>query len=253
MRLNNKVAFITGVATGMGRQAVLTFTREGARVIGCDINTAQGEETMELVHRAGGDAIFFQADVGDEAQVAAAVQRGVAHFGKLDILYNNAGIGPPTDTIATELPLEVWEWVMRINATGTFLCSKHAIPHIIANGGGSVINISSTAGMKGGTAIPITAYGASKAAVMGLTKQLAAQYAKYKVRVNALCPGPIDTPILDPFLGDANVKHAFSVGLPLGRMGVPDDVVNLALYLASDESSFMTGAWILIDGGMTTV
>ncbi len=253
MRLNNKVAFITGVATGMGRQAVLTFTREGARVIGCDINTVKGEETMELAHRVGGDAIFFQADVGDEAQVAAAVQRGVAYYGKLDVLYNNAGIGPPTDTIATELPLEVWEWVMRINATGTFLCSKHAIPHIIANGGGSVINISSTAGMKGGTAIPITAYGASKAAVMGLTKQLAAQYAKYKVRVNALCPGPIDTPILDPFLGDANVKRAFSVGLPLGRMGVPDDVVNLALYLASDESSFMTGAWILIDGGMTTV
>jgi NAD(P)-dependent dehydrogenase (short-subunit alcohol dehydrogenase family) len=253
MRLENKIALITGVGTGMGRQAALTFTREGACVIGCDINVPKGEDCLEQVTRAGGKAIFFRCDVGDEAQVASVVQRGVAHYGKLDILYNNAGIGPPTDTHAADLPLEVWEWVMRINATGTFLCSKHAIPHLVANGGGSVINIASTAGVKGGTAIPITAYGSSKAAVLGLTKQLAAQYAKYKVRVNALLPGPIDTPILDPFLGDANVKQAFSVGLPLGRMGVPDDVVNLALYLASDESSYMTGAWILIDGGMTTV
>lgn len=251
MRLRGKVALITGVATGMGREAVLTFTRHGAKVIGCDY-VESGQEIVDLAVAEGGDAIFLKCDVTDEQQVEATVKQGVQHYGKLDVLYNNAGIGPPTDGLVTELALDVFEWVMRVNVTGVFLCSKYAFPHLVANGGGSVINVASIGGLKGGDAIPITAYGTSKAAVLGLTKQLAVQFAKHKVRVNAVCPGPIDTPILDPFLTDPVVKSRFSDEIPIGRMGVPADVVNLCLYLASDESSFVTGSWIVIDGGITS-
>lgn len=252
MRLKNKVALITGVATGMGREAVSTFTREGAKVIGLDIKDS-GQESVERAVAQGGDAIFVECDVTDEEQVASAVKQGVQHYGKLDVLYNNAGIGPPTDDVVTDLSLDVFEWVMRVNVTGVFLCSKHAIPHIVDTEGGSVINVASIGGLSGGDPdVPITAYGTSKAAVLGLTKQLAAQFARKKVRVNAVCPGPIDTPILDPFLDDPGVKSRFSEEIPIGRMGVPADVVNLCLYLASDEASFVTGSWIVIDGGITT-
>jgi len=251
MRLQGKVALITGVASGMGRQAALTFAREGARVIGCDVSEAAGGQTAEMVRRAGGEMTFVRADVSVEAEVAAMVREGVERYGRLDILYNNAGIGPPADGIVTELSLDVFEQVMRVNVTGTFLCSKHAIPHLVRNGGGSVINIASIAGLVGGDVLPATAYGTSKAAVIGLTKRLAVQFAEHKVRVNAVCPGPIDTPILDPYFVDPKVRRRFSERVPIGRMGVPDDVVNLCLYLASDESSFLTGSVIVIDGGIT--
>lgn len=251
MRLREKVALITGVAGGMGRQAALTFSREGARVIGCDVSEAAGGETAEMVRRAGGEMLFFRGDVSSENDVAAVVRRGVARYGRLDILYNNAGIGPPADGLATELSVEVFEQVMRVNVTGTFLCSKHAIPHLVRAGGGSVINVASIAGLVGGEVLPATAYGTSKAAVIGLTKRLAVQFARDKVRVNAVCPGPIDTPILDPYFEDPDVKQRFFQRMPIGRIGVPDDVVNLCLYLASDESSFVTGSVIVIDGGIT--
>lgn len=251
MRLRDKVALITGVGSGMGRQAALTFAREGAHVIGCDINDAPGRETAAMVSDAGGGMVFIRADVSREADVIEVVRRGVERFGTLHILYNNAGIGPPTDAVATELPLDVFEWVMRVNVNGVFLCSKHAIPHLVKGGGGSVINVASIGGLYGGGVLPITAYGTSKAAVIGLTRQLAVQFARHRVRVNAVCPGPIETPILDPFFADPEVKRRFSARVPIGRMGVPDDVVNLCLYLASDESSFVTGSVIVIDGGIT--
>jgi NAD(P)-dependent dehydrogenase (short-subunit alcohol dehydrogenase family) len=251
MRLNEKVALITGVASGMGRQAALTFSREGARVVGCDVNETGGAETAEMVRRAGGEMSFLRADVSVETDVAAVVRRGVERYGKLDILYNNAGIGPPADGLATELSLDVFEQVMRVNVTGTFLCSKHAIPHLVRAGGGSVINVASIAGLVGGEVLPATAYGTSKAAVIGLTKRLAVQFARQKVRVNAVCPGPIETPILDPYFEDPEVRQRFFQRTPIGRIGLPDDVVNLCLYLASDESSFVTGSVIVIDGGTT--
>jgi NAD(P)-dependent dehydrogenase (short-subunit alcohol dehydrogenase family) len=252
MRLREKVALITGVASGMGRQAALTFTREGARVVGCDVNEAAGTETVEMVARAGGEMLFVRGDVSAETDVAAVVRRGVERYGKLDILYNNAGIGPPEDGLATDLSVDVFEQVMRVNVTGTFLCSKHAIPHLVRTGGGSVINVASIAGLVGGEMLPATAYGTSKAAVIGLTRRLAVQFARHKVRVNAVCPGPIETPILDPYFGDAEVKQRFLQRMPIGRIGVPDDVVTLCVYLASDESSFMTGSVIVIDGGVTS-
>lgn len=251
LRLKDKVAMITGIASGMGRHAALTFAREGARLIGCDVNEDQGRETAALVSGAGGDLLFVAADVSQEPQVADIVRRGVEHYGRLDILYNNAGIGPPTDAVATDLPLDVFEWVMRVNVNGVFLCSKHAIPHLVKNGGGSVINVASIGGIYGGGVLPITAYGTSKAAVIGLTRQLAVQFAKHRVRVNAVCPGPIETPILDPFFVDPEVRRRFSARIPIGRMGIPDDVIQLCVYLASDESSFMTGSILTIDGGIT--
>ncbi len=252
MRLREKVALITGVASGMGRQAALTFAREGASVVGCDVSEAAGTETMEAVRRGGGEMLFVRGDVSVETDVAAVVRRSVERYGKLDILYNNAGIGPPEDGLATELALEVFERVMRVNVTGTFLCSKHAIPHLVRAGGGSVINVASIAALVGGEVLPATAYGTSKAAVVGLTKRLAVQFARHKVRVNAVCPGPIETPILDPYFEDAEVKQRFFQRIPIGRIGTPDDVVNLCLYLASDESSFVTGSVIVIDGGVTS-
>ena len=251
-RLHGKVALITGVASGMGRQAALTFAREGARVIGCDVAEAGGRATTEMVQGAGGDMIFVRADVSSETDVAATVSEGVKRYGRLDILYNNAGIGPSEDGLATELRLDVFERVMRINITGTFLCSKHAIPHLVRAGGGSVINVSSIAAFIGGEAMPATAYGTSKAAVIGLTKRLAIQFARQKVRVNAVCPGPIDTPILAPYFADPELKQRFHQRAPIGRIGVPDDVVNLCLYLASDESTWVTGSVIVIDGGVTS-
>ena len=252
MRLRGKVALITGVASGMGRQAACTFAGEGARVVGCDVNEAAGTETVEMVWRAGGEMLFVRADVSAETDVAAVVRHGVERYGKLDILYNNAGIGPPEDGLATELSLNVFERVMRINVTGTFLCSKHAIPHLVRAGGGSVINVSSIAAMIGGEVLPATAYGTSKAAIIGLTKRLAVQFARQKVRVNAVCPGPIETPILAPYFVDPELKQRFFQRAPIGRIGAPDDVVNLCLYLASDESSFVTGSVIVIDGGVTS-
>ncbi len=253
MRLRGKVAIITGVSSGMGRQAALTFAREGAHVIGCDVNEASGGETADMVRHAGGDMSYVPADVSVEVEVASLVQYGIDRYGKLDILYNNAGIGPPSDGVATELPLDIFESVMRVNVTGTFLCSKHAIPHLVRNGGGSVINIASIAGLVGGEVLPATAYGTSKAAVIGLTKRLAVQFARHRVRVNAVCPGPIETPILEPFFADREIRRRFSQRIPIGRMGVPDDVVNLCVYLASDESSFLTGSVIVIDGGITSI
>ena len=251
MRLEGKVAMITGVSSGMGRQAALTFAREGARLLGCDIKPDEGAAVAAAVAAAGGEMLFVAADVSNEDQVAAAVGRGVERFGRLDILYNNAGIGPPTDARVTDLPLDVFEYVMRVNVNSVFLCSKHAIPHLVKAGGGSVINIASIGGLYGGGVLPITAYGTSKAAVVGLTRQLAVQFARDRIRVNAVCPGPIQTPILDPFFTDPDVKQRFAARIPIGRMGVPDDVVNLCLYLASDESTFVTGSILMIDGGIT--
>jgi NAD(P)-dependent dehydrogenase (short-subunit alcohol dehydrogenase family) len=207
-----------------------------------------------MIQNAGGEAIFFQVDVADEVDVVAMVEQGLSHYGRLDILCNNAGIGPPTDNIATELPLEVFQHVMRVNVQGAFICSKYAIPHIIESGGGSVINIASIAGLKGAMTAPVTAYGTSKAAVIGLSKQLAAQFAPHKVRVNVICPGPTDTPILEPFIAaNPELRGRYVERTPLQRMGRPDDIANLCLYLASDESVYMTGSVIVIDGGITTV
>lgn len=253
MRLKDKVAIVTGAASGIGRETAIRFAREGARVIACDINIDQGKITQETISDDGGDAIFVQCDVSNESEVQWMVQRGVGRYGKLDVLCNNAGIGPPADKKATELEWSVFNQILRVNVGGVFLCSKHAIPHLIENGGGAVINIASIAALIGAITAQVTAYGTSKAAILGLTRQLAAQFAEHNVRVNAICPGPTDTPILEPFLHDPAVKRRYAERTPLGRMGQPEDIANLCLYLASDESAYMTGSILVIDGGITAL
>jgi len=253
MRLKDKVALVTGAASGIGRETALLFAREGARVIVCDRDADQGADTAAMIHAAGGDALFLRCDVADEAEVQASMQQGIAHFGRLNVLCNNAGIGPPADTHITALDWEVFEEVWRVNVGGVFLCSKHGVPHLIAAGGGSVINMASIAGLVGAITAPVTAYGTSKAAVLGLTKQMAAQLAGQNVRVNAICPGPTETAILAPFLHDPAVRQRYAQRTPLRRMGQPQDIANLCLYLASDESAYMTGSILIIDGGITTL
>ena len=251
MRVKDKVAIVTGAASGIGRQTAVLFAREGARVIACDTNADGGDETAEMIRRAHGDGIFIKTDVADEDQVSAMVTQGVSRYGKLDILCNCAGIGPPPFVKATELSLDRFDRVMRVNVHGVFLCCKHAIPHMIENGSGSIINVASIAGLQGGMVVPITDYGTSKAAVLGLTKQLAAQFARDGIRVNAILPGPTDTPILDPLMSP-EARRRYEERIPLGRMGQPEDQAYLCLYLACDESSFMTGSLIINDGGVTT-
>jgi NAD(P)-dependent dehydrogenase (short-subunit alcohol dehydrogenase family) len=252
-RLENKVAVITGAGSGMGRTAALLFAREGAAVVAADISDS-GEETAQAIVDDGGEAVFVHADVADEDDVRRMVASTVERFGRVDVLYNNAGIGPPDDAAIHELPVEVWDRVMNINVRGMYLCCRYAIAAILgqADTRASIINTASIAGLVGNSTLPSTSYTVSKGAVMALTKQVAVSYATNGIRCNAMCPGPILTPILEPFFAEPGVKERFEQRIPLGRMGQPEDVANLALFLASEDSSFITGALIVIDGGVTS-
>jgi NAD(P)-dependent dehydrogenase (short-subunit alcohol dehydrogenase family) len=251
MRLAGKVATITGGGGGIGRATALRFCAEGARVVVGDVDEQAGARTVEAIEAAGGEALFLRVDVTQPDKTAEFMRRASDWGGGLDVLFNNAGIGPPSDTTVTEITEEAWHAILGVNLTGVFLCSKYGIPHLVARGGGSVVNTSSIAGIKANTAIPSTAYTVSKAGVAALTKQCAVDFASAGVRVNAICPGPIDTPILDPFMSDPRIKRRFSAEVPLGRIGQPDDVASLVLFLASSEAAWITGATIAIDGGIT--
>ncbi len=250
-RLEGKVALVTGAASGMGAVAAQRFAREGASVVLGDVS-ADGERVAAQIRAHGGEAVFVTADVAVGESVAAMVQTAIESYGALDVLYNNAGIGPPDDAAIHELSDEVWDRVMAINVRGVYLCCKHAIPTMLEHGtpGGSIVNTASIAGLTGNSTLPSTAYTISKGAVMALTKQVAVSYAAQGIRCNAMCPGPILTPILEPFFAQEGVRERFEQRIPLGRMGQPEDVVNLALFLASDESSWITGELIVIDGGI---
>jgi NAD(P)-dependent dehydrogenase (short-subunit alcohol dehydrogenase family) len=252
-RLAGKTALITGAASGMGKTAALRFAREGAAVVVADISE-QGEKTAAEISAADGEALFIRADVAEEQQVETMVQKALDSFGHLDVIYNNAGIGPPDDAAIHELPTAVWDRVMNINVRGMYLCCRFGIKAILDQspaGPASIVNTASIAGLVGNSTLPSTAYTVSKGAVMALTKQVAVSYAANGIRCNALCPGPIRTPILEPFFAEPGVRERFEQRIPIGRMGEPEDVASLALFLASDESSFITGALIVIDGGIT--
>jgi NAD(P)-dependent dehydrogenase (short-subunit alcohol dehydrogenase family) len=251
MHLQEKVAVITGAGSGIGRGVALRFAAEGAKVVVSDVNRQGLEETCEQLRGEDREVHMVVADVSDVAQVQQLMHEAVEAFGKLDILFNNAGIGPPSDDIVTKLPEAIWDLVLNINLRGTFLCCKYGLPHLIANGGGAVVNVASVVGLRANRNIPSTAYTVSKAGVIALTRQLAADYARYQVRVNAICPGPIRTPILAPHLTDDEAERRFRERVPLGRMGTVDDVANLVLFLSGDESTWMTGSIITIDGGVT--
>jgi len=247
-RLTGKVALITGGASGLGRVAAELFAAHGAQVVVADV--IDGDEVVEAIAADGGEASFVACDVTDEEAVAAAVQHTVETFGGLHVLHNNAGVMLAGDDDPVATPLDVYERTMDINVKGTLLACRHAIPVMVAAGGGSIVNVASFVAHMG-AATPQVAYTASKGAVLALTREIAVIYARQGIRANALCPGPVMTPMLAKFLSDDARRQRRLVHIPMGRFGEPIEIANGALFLASDESSWMTGQSLLIDGGIT--
>ena len=246
-RLEGKVCVITGAAGGMGREAVLLFCSEGAKVCAADVD---GDAVERTVAEAG-DAFAVQVDVANEESVQSLYAETAERFGGIDVLYNNAGISPADDASVLDTSIEAWQRVQDVNTKGVFLCCKHGIPYLLERGGGSVINVASFVAILGAATSQIS-YTASKGAVLAMSRELGVQFARQGVRVNALCPGPVETPLLLAIFGDdpAAFKRR-QVHWPTGRLGKPREIVNAALFLASDESSFVNGAAFVVDGGLT--
>ena len=247
MRLQGKVALITGAARGQGAEEARMFAKEGAKVVLADVTDQEGTAVAAEIAEMGGDALYVHLDVTNEDEWDAAVQSAVASFGKLDILVNNAGIWRRGHVLETSS--DQWDDIMDVNAKGVFLGTKAAIPEMRKAGGGSIVNISSTAGLVGSKTS--AAYSASKGAVRIFTKSTAVQYAAEGIRANSIHPGPIDTDMGDQVWPDAASKVASVTRTALNRMGTPEDIAYGALYLASAESSFVTGSELVIDGGVT--
>jgi NAD(P)-dependent dehydrogenase (short-subunit alcohol dehydrogenase family) len=238
-RLEGKVAVITGAAGGIGAATVEAFQREGAKVVGAD-----------LVEGAPGD-LALAVDVTEESAVQQMYARAAEQFGKVDILFNNAGISPDDDTSVLKTTLEAWQRVQDVNLKSVFLCCKHGIPHLLQGGGGSVINTASFVAVMGAATSQIS-YTASKGGVLALTRELGVEFARKNVRVNALCPGPVDTPLLQELFAKDPARAARRlVHVPMGRFGRPEEIANGVVFLASDESSFMTATTFLVDGGLS--
>jgi len=247
MRLKDKIAIITGGGSGIGRASAELFALEGAKVVVADFNEKAGQETVAAIRQAGGEAIFVQVDVSDSAQVQRLVDTTLQTYGGIDILVNNAGIllfGTALDTSEQD-----WQRVVAINLTGTFLVSKAVLPHMIARGGGSIVNLTSSTGAHDAAANTV-AYVTSKGGVALLTRAMAIDHAKHNVRVNAIAPGPTDTPMLRDALSPEQLS-AFAATFPMGRLGRPEELAHAILFLASDEASFVTGAILAVDGGQT--
>jgi len=249
-RLEGKVALITGAGNGMGRAASLLFASEGARVVVVDAATDAGAATVAAVTDRGGDAAFVEADVSDEPQVEAMVEFSTSTYGALHVLYNNAGIFPADDGGVTETAVETWDRVMDVNLKGVWLGCKHAVPALVESGGGSIVNVASFVALMG-AATPQIAYTASKGGVLAMTREVAVEHARRGIRANALCPGPIDTPMLRELMSDPEWARRRLAHIPMGRPGRPDELAKAALFLASDDSSYMTGATLVVDGGIT--
>jgi NAD(P)-dependent dehydrogenase (short-subunit alcohol dehydrogenase family) len=246
-RLDGKVAVITGAGGGMGREAALLFCEEGAQVCVADVDTDAAEKTAA----EAGDAFALKVDVADSDSVRVMYEQTAERYGGIDVLYNNAGISPPDDDSILETEPDAWQRVQDVNTKGVYLCCKHGIPHLLERGGGSVINVASFVALVGAATSQIS-YTASKGAVLALSRELAVQFARQGIRVNALCPGPVETPLLLRIFGDDPAAYERRrVHLPMGRLAKPREIVNAALFLASDESSYVNGATFLVDGGLT--
>jgi NAD(P)-dependent dehydrogenase (short-subunit alcohol dehydrogenase family) len=245
-RLEGKVCVITGAGGGMGADAAELFAQEGAKVVVADV---AGDAAGDVAQRVGG--LGVQVDVADEGSVRALYAAAAGEYGGIDVLYNNAGISPADDASVLDTSVEAWDRVQDVNTKGVFLCCKHGIPYLLKRGGGSVINVASFVALVGAATSQIS-YTASKGAVLALSRELAVQFARERVRVNALCPGPVETPLLLNIYGDDPAAlERRRIHWPTGRLATPREIVNAALFLASDESSYVNGATFVVDGGLS--
>ena len=251
MRLSEKVAIVTGAAVGLGRAVAARFAREGASVVAADLNEKDGTALCHQLQNEGLDAVFMKTDVSQECAVNALFEATLDRYGHLDVLHNNAAVLlPDRDRPIHELSTETWDDVMSVNLRGSFLCARRAIQALLQNVGGSIIFLGSPTGLIG-CAPALTAYSASKAGVMGLTRAMAAAHARDHIRVNSIVPGTMDTPMNAYILADPSVRDKYSEAVPMGRLGTPADIEGIALFLASDESSYCTGGLYMCDGGLT--
>jgi NAD(P)-dependent dehydrogenase (short-subunit alcohol dehydrogenase family) len=246
---DGKVALVTGAASGIGRASAEIFGRRGAAVVVCDVNDEGGEETVSLIKEAGGEAAYRHLDVGDAAEVEAAVKFAVDTFGGLHCAHNNAGVvGLPLRIDKT--PLDSWDEVMRVNLSGVFYCMKYELAHMVDNGGGAIVNTASISGM--GASPLMSAYVASKHGVTGLTRMGGYDYAKKNIRVNAICPGVTATPMMMGWIdGDPKIQEVMDNSVPIGRMATPEEQAYAAVWLCSDEASFVSGVLLPVDGALT--
>jgi NAD(P)-dependent dehydrogenase (short-subunit alcohol dehydrogenase family) len=249
-RLAGKVALITGAGSGIGRVAAELFAAEGADVVVADVVADAARDTVTAITSAGGRATAVTVDVADEGQVAEMVATAVDTFGALHVLFNNAGIFPADDGGVLETPPSTWDRVMQVNLKGVWLGCRAAVPAMVDSGGGSIVNVASFVALMGAATAQV-AYTASKGGVLAFTRELAVEYARSGIRANSICPGPIDTPLLAELLADPVRRQRRLVHIPMGRLGRPEEIARAALFLASDDSSFMTGSALVVDGGIT--
>jgi NAD(P)-dependent dehydrogenase (short-subunit alcohol dehydrogenase family) len=249
-RLDDEVALITGGASGMGKVASHLFAREGAKVVLTDVADEAGEAVAASIRDGGAQAAYVHADVSRASDAEAMVRFAVDTFGGLTVLYNNAGVFPERDGSVTQTPEEVWDLTIGINLKGVYLGCRYGIPAMIESGGGSIVNVASFVALMG-AATPQIAYTASKGGVLSMTREIAVEFARNGVRANSLCPGPIETPLLQELLADPARRQRRLVHIPMGRFGQAEEIAKAALFLASDESSYMTGTALVVDGGIT--
>jgi NAD(P)-dependent dehydrogenase (short-subunit alcohol dehydrogenase family) len=247
--MESKVALVTGGTAGIGRAAAVAFARRGARVVVCGRREAEGEQTMQLVRAAGGDGFFVQADVSDELAVQQLIQTIVERYDRLDYAFNNAGVGGIPGPMA-DGTRENWDYVIGVNLTGTWLCMKSEIQQMLRQGHGAIVNMASVGGVWGTPGI--SSYVAAKHGIVGLTKTAAYEYAPFGIRINVVGPGGIHTEMLDIILPTPEIRQKFSQFHPVKRLGQPEEVANTVVWLCSDEASFITGATIMVDGGVSS-
>ena len=250
-RLEGKTALITGAASGIGMETAKLFANEGAKVLVVDVNDSEGEQTAAAIRESGGEALYQHADVSSSSETEAMIRKAEEKFGALHIIFNNAGIMDSRDDNAMVTEEDVWDLTMAINLKGVFLGCKFGIPALQRAGGGAIINTASFVGLMG-AATPQIAYTASKGGVIALTRELAVIHARENIRVNALCPGPLRTELLMKFLDTEEKKQRRLVHIPMGRFGEAREMAQAALYLASEESSYVTGTEFVVDGGITS-